>query len=40
MCVDVAAYHGFCLLAFGVCIRKRSLMMIRYVSKHVGAISE
>jgi hypothetical protein len=21
MCVDVAAYHGFCLLAFGVCIR-------------------
>jgi hypothetical protein len=21
MCVDVAAYHGFCLLAFGVCTR-------------------
>jgi hypothetical protein len=21
MCVDVAAYHGFCLLALGVCIR-------------------
>jgi hypothetical protein len=28
MCGDVAAYHGFCLLAFGVCYFSVSLVII------------
>jgi hypothetical protein len=28
MCVDVAAYHGFCLFALGVCIR---VIVLRFI---------
>jgi hypothetical protein len=34
MCVDVAAYHGFCLLAFGVCIR--ALISVKSVKGNYG----